>query len=284
MAFKHCVFTVMTPDLTLEETAAALAECGYDGVEWRVHTAPTKTSSERDYWNGNRATVDIGSLPDGAARVKALSDAHRLAVPALGTYLKPTELELIERCMRAAQVMNCPQIRVHVPSYDGSRDYNDLFTEAVGQYRKVEGLAAKSGVRANIELHMGTICPSAGLAHRFLSNFDPKYVGAIYDPGNMVHEGFENWQMGLELLGPYLAHVHVKNAGWYVESENDGISVWKPRPAAIREGQASWAEVLNALRKVGYDGWLSFEDFSEGDTRKKLAENIAFLKGLTPEV
>ncbi|GIX08239.1 MAG: hypothetical protein KatS3mg115_2642 [Candidatus Poribacteria bacterium] len=48
--------------------------------------------------------------------------------------------------------------------------------------------------------------------------FRPEQVGVIHDAGNMVHEGFENYQMGCELLGPYLAHVHVKNAAWVREA------------------------------------------------------------------
>jgi len=280
MAFKYSVFTVMTPDLGIEEAALAIAEHGYDGVEWRVHSAPRETRGEINYWQGNRSTVDIDSLPEAAARIKTLCDAYGLAIPALATYLQPTDLLLVERCMRAAQAMGCPQIRVNVPSYDGSSNYNELFAQTVERYRKVEELAARHSVRANIELHMGTICPSAGLAHRFLSNFDPAHVGAIYDPGNMVWEGFENWQMGLELLGPYLAHVHVKNAAWRVVSEQNGAAQWKPQMIGIGQGQVSWRDVLRALVKVGYDGWLSFEDFSEGETRAKLAANVALLRRL----
>ena len=36
MRFKYCVFTVMTPDLELEEVASTLKSLGYEGVEWRV--------------------------------------------------------------------------------------------------------------------------------------------------------------------------------------------------------------------------------------------------------
>ena len=39
--------------------------------------------------------------------------------------------------------------------------------------------------------------------------------------------------------------------------------------------------MIKALVKVGYDGWLSVEDFSnEKPTREKLEENIAYLKEL----
>ena len=125
------------------------------------------------------------------------------------------------------------------------------------------------------------MCPSAALAYRLVSNFDPDLIGVIYDPGNMVCEGYENWQMGLELLGPYLSHVHVKNAAWLQTGETaDGEKQWRHQMVAIKEGSVSWPEVLLALSRVGYQGWLSFEDFGPGSTETKLADNLAYIKGL----
>jgi len=280
MGFKYCVFTVMTPDLGLEETASTLRSLGYEGVEWRVSKIPKESPATVDFWRGNRATVDASKVLEKAPEVKALSDRYGLAIPALGIYVAAKELEEVRRSMEAARIMGCSQIRVGVPGYDGSRNYNELFDEAVEDYGKVEALAKEYGVKANLEIHMGNICPSASAARRFLSNFNPKHVGAIYDPGNMVYEGYENWQMGLEILGPYLAHVHVKNSKWGIVSEEDGVKRWRATMCGMKEGQVYWGDVLAALRKVGYDGWLSFEDFSKGETKVKLKENIDYLKAL----
>jgi len=280
MRFKYCVFTVMTPDLELEEVASTLRSLGYEGVEWRVTKISKEPPVTIDFWRGNRATVDASKVLEKAPEVKALSDKYDLAIPALGTYVTAKELEEVRRSMEAARIMGCPQIRVGVPKYDGTRNYNELFDETVEDYGKVEALAKKYGVKANMEIHMGNICPSASAARRFLSNFDPKHVGAVYDPGNMVYEGYENWQMGLEILGPYLAHVHVKNSKWEVFTEEDGVKRWRATSAGMKEGHVYWGEVLAALRKVGYKGWLSFEDFSKGETKVKLKEDIDYLKGL----
>jgi len=280
MRFEYCVFTVMTPDLGLEEAASTLGSLGYKGVEWRVTEVPKEPPATVDFWRGNRATVDASKVLEKAPEVKALSDKYGLAIPALGTYVTAKELEEVQKFMEAAKIMGCPQIRVGVPGYNGSINYNELFDEALEDYGKVEALAKEYRVKANIEIHMGNICPSASAARRFLSNFNPKHVGAIYDPGNMVHEGYENWQMGLEILGPYLAHVHVKNSRWEIVSEEDGVKRWRATMCGIKEGQVYWGDVLAALRKVGYNGWLSFEDFSKGETKVKLKENIHYLKVL----
>jgi len=278
--FKYSVFTVMTPDLTVEEVPKVLAELGYEGVEWRVAQVPSEIK-EINYWRGNKATLDVTKLLEEAKRAKKLCDDYGLKVSALGTYLRcNSDPDQIINAMKAAQILECSQIRVGVPRYDGSIDYNKLFSKALEEYKNVEKLAKEYGVKTNIEIHMRTICPSASSAYRFVSNFDPEYVGVIYDPGNMVHEGFENWQMGLELIGSYLAHVHVKNACWFVISEEYGAKRWRPMHSPLREGMVHWRDVLLALRKIGYREWLSFEDFSAGDTISKLRDNILFMKSL----
>jgi len=280
MGFKYSVFTVMTPDIRVDEVPKVLAELGYEGVEWRVATVP-KEVKIINYWRGNLATLDVTRILEEAKRAKKLCDDYGLAVPSLGTYLScDSDPHRIEEAMKAANILECPQIRVSVPRYDGSVEYNELFRKAVTNYKNVEGLARKYGVRAVIEIHMGTICPSASAAYRFLSNFSPEFVGVIYDPGNMIHEGHENWQMGLELLKPYVTHVHVKNACWFLVGEEDGGKRWRPMHAPLREGFVHWKDVLSALKKIGYSTWLSLEDFSSGDTLAKLRDDISYLRSL----
>jgi sugar phosphate isomerase/epimerase len=49
----------------------------------------------------------------------------------------------------------------------------------------------------------------------------------------------------------------------------------------MREGFANWPQVIADLKSIGYDGWLSFEDFSlSAPTEELLADNIAYIKSL----
>ena len=86
--------------------------------------------------------------------------------------------------------------------------------------------------------------------------------------------------MALELLGPYLSHVHAKNCMWVHTGDDDGVAQWEWRMAPVKGGQADWGKIVAALKRVGYQGWLSFEDFSSGDTRTKLADGLRYLKSL----
>lgn len=281
---KYAAFTVMTPDWGLEEATRNLAQLGYDGVEWRVQVVPEEISAGTpvSYWGYNKATVDLKRVVELAPEVKRISEEAGLEVCSLTSYLQVSQAEEIERVMQAAQIIGCPRIRVQVPRYDRTRNYNDLLAETTEHLRVVEKLARQYSIEANLEIHMGNIIPSAGLAHRLVSQFDPELIGVIYDPGNMIHEGYENWRMGMELLGPYLHHVHVKNAVWeQVDTLEDGTVLWRCNHAPVRKGIANWHEIMADLKAVGYNGWLSFEDFSsEEPTWDKCRNNLAYLRAI----
>ena len=94
----------------------------------------------------------------------------------------------------------------------------------------------------------------------------------------MVHEGFEDYRIGLELLGPHLAHVHLKNAAF--DRPEDG-GVWKPRWSPLEDGVVDFEELFAALGGIGYEGWLVVEDFSGArPSREALRHNLKVIKDL----
>ncbi len=285
---KFGVFTVSTPEYDIRETVKMLKELGYDGVEWRVANPlpdkkPENYSFEGRYWSYNRSTVDVSKIDESAPEIKGICDEYGIETCSLTTYLSSWNLTDIERTLKAAVIMGCKNIRAVVPGYNESESYIGLFDKTVVQTREVEKLAAKYGVRVNFEIHMGNIIPSASAAYRFASNFDPKHIGIIYDPGNMVYEGFENYRMGIELLGEYLTHVHVKNGVWnLIETTDDGVEIWKPGWAPFKKGHADIKKLLQVLKDVNYQGYVSVEDFSnEEDTYSKLKNNIDYLRKIS---
>jgi sugar phosphate isomerase/epimerase len=168
-----------------------------------------------------------------------------------------------------------PQVRVGAGAPDG-RPYEELFAAAREFLEGVEDLARSHGVKALIEIHHRTICPSASLAHRLVSAFDPDLLGVILDPGNMAQEGFEDYRIGAEVLGPYLAHVHIKNSAF---ERPAGGGVWEPRWAPLEDGVVDFGLVFEALEHVGYTGWLVMEDFSGvRPSREALRYNLEFVR------
>ncbi|MGN6030152.1 MAG: sugar phosphate isomerase/epimerase family protein [Thermomicrobiales bacterium] len=281
---KFAVFSVSTPAYTPTELVEKLKEFGYDGVEWRVIDENPEVKSP-SFWEGNRASLPVKDFDTKAADYKAITDAAGLDVPALGTYVKCDDPETVEILMKGAAAMGVPKIRVGVPGYDNSLAYRPLFDTAREQYKRVAELAAKHNVKAMIEMHHRSITPSASATRLFLDGLDPAHVGAIHDAGNMVFEGFEAYRMGFETLGPYLAHVHVKNARWFpVKALPDGTVTWKADWAPIAKGSADLRDLFAALEHVGYDDWISVEDFSlERPLDERLQANLDYLTALWVE-
>jgi len=129
---------------------------------------------------------------------------------------------------------------------------------------------------------MNSIAPSAALALKLVERFDPKYAGVIYDPGNTMQEGSENLRLSLQMLGSYLAHVHVKNTRWNEEGKRqDGTVIYKPGMAKLNEGFLDLKQAFDELKLAGYNGWLSVEDFTVKDNKKEcLKFDIDYIKRL----
>ncbi|WP_426449791.1 sugar phosphate isomerase/epimerase family protein [Paenibacillus sp. S-38] len=261
---KLSVFTVVTPDLSPEELAQAAKEAGIEGIEWRYKEIPAEAREETpSFWRRNLCSIDPQSPEEALDRFAKAASGNGLQSIAVMPYLTPGDLEGTEKAMQAARRLGASAIRVGVPAYDRSKNYNDLFEEELRYLQGVEELARQYGVKGLVETHHHTIAPSAGLAHRLVSRFHPDFIGVLLDPGNMIHEGYENFRLGLELLGPYLAHVHVKNTGWRQGSRREnGTQSWHAYWAPVSGGIVDWKQVLADLAAAGYDGYLGLEDFS----------------------
>ena len=273
---KVGVFTVSLPDLTPEEAVGELVSAGYEGVEWRVARVPEAVRDEEpSFWGNNLCTLE--PTAGEAERGRRLAEEAGLEIPGLGTYIGVGDLGAAEEAMRFARTAGAPQVRVGVSRPDGRSSYREMLGESRSYLQEVEGLAGRYDVKALVEIHHGTICPSASLAHRLVDGLDPGRIGVIFDPGNMAHEGFEDYGMGLDLLGPYLAHVHLKNAAY--DRPKDG-GVWKACWSPLEDGVVDFGRLFDALEGVGYDGWLAIEDFGAArPTREALRHNLDFVRG-----
>ena len=110
---------------------------------------------------------------------------------------------------------------------------------------------------------------------RFADAFDPAEVGILYDPGNLVGEGYEKPRMAISIMGPYLAEIHMKNSRWIEAGTGpDGEKTWKTQSCRIEDGTYPIAELISILVEIGYDGWVVEEGHEEGLSTKERLENV----------
>ena len=106
-------------------------------------------------------------------------------------------------------------------------------------------------------------------------------MGLIYDPGNMVCEGYENYRLGIEMLGDYIFHVHIKSAVCLPICENDFDFSLKTEWSQTKKGAVNFAAFIRLLKSYGYSGYLSVSDFSNvRNTVEKLKSYLEFLKNV----
>ena len=268
---KVAVFTVMLPDLTPEEAAGELKAAGYDGAEWRVTHVPENVKNDPpSFWGNNLCT--FAPTEEGAKRARAMTRQAGLETPNIGTYIGLGDTEGVHAAIRFAKLLGSPHFRVGFGNFTG--DYAKHFADALAFLADVIALAKPAQLKPLVETHHQTILPSASLTHRLVSHFSSDEVGVIYDAGNLAHEGFEDYRLGLELLGDYLSEVHLKNAAFRPQT-----GVWQGQWAPLRSGVVDFGALFTALKIAGFDGWLVLEDFSQTlPSRDALTANLEFVR------
>ncbi len=268
---KVAVFTVMLPDLTPEEAAGEMKAAGYDGAEWRVAHVPKDVRNDApSFWGHNLCT--FAPTETEAKRARLISERAGLETPTIGTYIGLGNLAGVEAAIRFAKLLGSPHFRVGFGDFTGN--YAKHFADARAFLSDVIALAKPAQLKPLVETHHGTILPSASLAHRLVSHFSSDEVGVIHDAGNMAREGFEDYGLGLELLGDYLSEVHLKNAAFEPQT-----GVWQGRWAPLGSGVVDFSALFTALKAAGFDGWLVLEDFSRAlPSKEALTDNLAFVR------
>ena len=277
------VFTVLMPENTLDEICAITANAGCKGLELRVKDlTEAEKKGPYGFWANHKADIGVKNLRGQTGDIRKTADKYKLEIPAVASYCFSYEHEDIEEVVKCLPMLGCKMFRIRPPLYDRAKDdYNKLYEQTVKDFERIEKLCKANKVKACIETHMNTIVPSASLTMRVAEKFDPGYIGVIVDPGNMVFEGFENYMMGLQLIGKHLSHVHVKNMKWVVkETRADGSIAWKCDSCSAKEGVADLRQLTEDLKKTGYTGWYTFEDFSSGDPKAKIDDWVSYMKTL----
>ena len=279
VSMRYGFFTTFAPDCTFPEACALAKEVGYQGIQPRiVESNSFDESKPLNPWGNNRHGIleeDFFADPKGV--LKPVWDAG-LEVTSVASYASLADLEraekLITACgqagvanMRIAPLVPDPEPRVF--------DAGKVILETQKRLKEILPTSRTAGVRLCLELHPGGICASASGAVRFLDPFDPADVGILYDPGNLVGEGYEKPRMAISIMGPFLAEIHMKNGRWIVAGEGDcGEKMWTAESCRIEDGTYPLAELFEILAEVGYDGWVVEEGHEEGLSTRERLENV----------
>jgi sugar phosphate isomerase/epimerase len=127
------------------------------------------------------------------------------------------------------------------------------------------------------------------LVYLLLKDFAPDEAGAYVDPMHMTLEGGESgWEIGLDLLSPWLALVGLKAFRWVPAADGRGPIGWQYTPLA--EGQVQMPEFVGYLRQLQYEGVVSlhseykgrasFRQLTTAELLDQSAADLAYIKAL----
>src|SRR5579864_2629391 len=247
--------------LSLPGAASVVRENGYAGMALHIQSARV-----------DRCSVEP-TEPAIASAAEACTAAG-LSITGLSFDPDPMEPAEVAHAMDLTALARAPHIRLRPKSLD-SRPYAVAFDQTVRCCEAYVEAASSRGIKVVLQQHWGTIAPSATQLFKILSRFDARAIGCIYDAGSMILEGYEHYRIGLEVLGPYVSDVHVKNARFF-RSES-GVWDWEWSP--LSDGLIDLRALFRALRDAGYAGWITLQDETVGPTAQDmLRESKALLE------
>jgi len=280
---KISATTVMLPQYDMDETASLLSRLGYDGAEWRIRSITGAARGQPfSPWGNVKNDYTPEMFAEHPERLVDVSRRHRVSIAGIASSAPANDLKEIELLAKGAAASKAPFIRVVAPrNFDRKVNYNALFKEATEAFSRALEITRGYGVRILIEMHVGTIFVSSGLAHRFVSRFEPSEIGVIYDLANIIQEGYENPRMALELLGPYVGHVHLGgSAPKPGPRQADGTVKWHWEGTPLAEGVLDVKQAVRDLKDVGYERYISIEDFRDVPAEEKLKEGLNYLRAV----
>jgi sugar phosphate isomerase/epimerase len=263
MSIRLSLFSACAPWEPFDALVPRLARLGFSGLEPGLRERAYDAAKPPDFWGNNPAMLDWRDAEREAAALRALCDAHGLAIPVLGSYASWLEDERNALAARTARILGAGTVRVRAPGRDPKRPYAEQLAEGRAAWQRLEHIGQAHDVRFQMQLHDNSLAPSASAALRFIEGRDPAYCGVGIDVANMTVEGNERLDLALDALGPHLAHVYAKDiVPRTLDAPRHGTrfsASWVP----LGQGHLDWPGIVALLRARGYAGWISVISFTE---------------------
>jgi glucosamine-6-phosphate deaminase len=245
---KLAFSTLGCPSWSIARILDGASRLGYDGVELRfvegddaLWTRPELTGA------GLRET--LARLADAGLAIPCVDTRSFFHSPAAAA--RRVAVEEAERTAGLAARLGARGIRVFGDRVQPGADLASTRTWIVEALGELRGRIRGSGVEVWLETH-GDFA-TADATRALLEEAGSEGLGAVWDPANSFSEFGEEPEKGAAALGPFLRHVHLKDA----RRPPDGKVPWPPVLPGCGEFPATRA--LAWLQAAGGDAWVSFE-------------------------
>lgn len=284
---KYSITTVCLPELDMAGQCSFLKKLGYDGIELRVRRVSddVRAKAVPSCWGYHVNDVTPENLKEKAPELKKIMSDHGLEMAGLATNMTCKDIEQFKNALEGAVAVGAPFLKLGAAAGFNGKDGENaksIYGETVAGFAQCVELARGTGVKLLVEMHGGTIHSSASLAYKIVSNFSPAEAGVIYDPQNMVRDGFETVALAIPMLGDYLAHCHFgAHRPFPGDVDEKGTRQWKWEGCAMGEGLFHFPTAMKYLKQIGFDKFITIEDFRANvPAEEKFSDGIRYLKSI----
>ena len=221
----------------------------WDGIEWQEFCDVAKDTKmkgvemydlESPIFRGKSTPTN----PEYASATRRHLQNAELSIPCIDTVADFTDADFLSEFTEAMEVavnLGIPSISVHTTSADHDTNVEALtILKEMSEDFPVAILVETTGTYAD-----------TGLLRELLNEFaDDQELAACWNMYATCAEGNEDAETTITNLGAYVHHVHIHD---YHKVAGD-VS-----PELIGEGELPLKELMNALRSVNYDGFISLQ-------------------------
>lgn len=224
-------------DMGFQEFSAAAAEQDFSGIE---------------IYDINNETVSGVGAPFSFERIEAtvrVLAAKGLEISIIGAGCDIScdsdiegGAEKILRAIDIAKGMSCDYVRLEASAETNPERARENCVDHIG---RVINAAAKAGVTLLVETE--GVFANTEFLRDTLNIFANDSLAVLWNPAETVKYG-ESAETSIQNLGAYAEYIHISD----YTSENGTFT-----PALVGEGELPIDEIMQALRSVSYDGYLS---------------------------
>ncbi len=221
----------------------------WDGIEWQEFCDVAKDTKmkgvemydlESPIFRGKSTPTN----PEYASATRRHLQNAELSIPCIDTVADFTDADFLSEFTEAMEVavnLGIPSISVHTTSADHDTNVEALtILKEMSEDFPVAILVETTGTYAD-----------TGLLRELLNEFaDDQELAACWNMYATCAEGNEDAETTITNLGAYVHHVHIHD----YRKVADRVS-----PELIGEGELPLKELMNALRSVNYDGFISLQ-------------------------
>lgn len=193
---------------------------------------------------------------DEVKKIKKELDARGFKISAVGSPLGKISitddfephLELFKHTLEIAKILDTKYIRMfsfYIPKDEEPVKYRD---EVMKRWRDFINAAEGSGIVLLHENEKGIYGDTPERCLDLHKTMDCNYFNAIFDPANYVQCDVETYPKAYELLKDHIIYMHIKDAKY---ESYDVV------PSGQGDGKIK--DILSALYKRGFEGFLSLE-------------------------